>query len=180
MTENELFRAIFEILNKGMASRGLSDVVAKRNYQSRQEGRAKGRALYVYKIGPSRNHGSPQRKDEWDKDNERMVHTERQKKETTFQVTAQADPAPEDIKALTAGDIADIAAAVMQSDATIAFFRAKNVGIFRITEVRNPQFTNDKDQFEASPSFDFTLTHDMVHISETPAIETYEFNVQRI
>lgn len=180
MLENELKKELKAVLDAGFTARGMTDVVVRQNNQPRQEGASSGKSVYFYKIGTDHRYGSPQRKDEWDLENLQMVHTEKQKYETTFQISTLYQATPTNITAITAGDLANIAAAILQSDATITAFRVKNVGVLRITEVRNQIFENDKDQFESSASFDVTLTHDVVDVTTTPTIETVEYNVIRI
>ena len=58
----------------------------------------------------------------------------------------------------------------MQSDATRAILNASGVGILRVTDIINPYFVDDRDNFEASPSFDFVLTYQNVRVSTSPQI----------
>lgn len=180
MNENQLMRLIIDALEAGAEQRiPEMKMKIKRAYQPTQQGAEKGPTWYCHKM-PDRRYGHLQRTDVWDEVNERMVHTESQKYESDFQVNAMFKANPADIRAYTASDLANIAASIMQSDATIALFRDKKVGLLRITEVRNPYFLDDKDQNEESPSFDFTVTYDRVAVSYTPVVTTTEFNVQRV
>ena len=97
--------------------------------------------------------------------------------ESTFQLDALYIQNPEEEDQLTPGDILNYAAYIMQSDKTLKFLRENEIGIERVTNVRNPKFVDDKDQFEASPSFDFVLTHKQILISEIPVVQLEEFRI---
>ena len=69
------------------------------------------------------------------------------------------------------------AAAILQSQTAIDSFEAVNVGILRIQQLRNPYFSDDRERYEASPSFDFTLTHHQTIITSVAVITSTEFQV---
>ena len=69
---------------------------------------------------------------------------------------------------------------VVQSQPFIIAMTKAEVGVRRPSEVRNPQFVNDQDQYEFQPSFDFTVTHKQVIIQLTDSIESVEFNIHRV
>lgn len=235
MYDNQLIKAIIEVMNTGLAAQGFEGETAipiRQSYQPTQQGTPENRSLFLFKVGDKR-YGFLGRKDEWvyalvpmrnPDDGEPMLnpetgdpvinpdtgeamtipgtgsiitnpdtgepimiegdpymrHTERQWYETTFQISGLAIQDPADVDSLTASDIVNIGISVMQSDATRAALRAKNIGILRVEDVRNPYFVDDKGRFEASPSFDFTLTHEQVIISESPIVQSFEANFKRV
>ncbi len=71
-------------------------------------------------------------------------------------------------------------AAIIQSDSARKTLLMQGVGILRVTDVRNPYFTDDKDNFEASPSFDFVLTHRQTRMSTDPIIDTYQADITNV
>jgi hypothetical protein len=85
-----------------------------------------------------------------------------------------------DVTSLTESDILNIVSGIMQSDTLLAAFRAAGAGILRVTDVRNPYIVDDRDRFEAVPSFDIVLTHKRKTVSAIPAVVTYEANVSRV
>ncbi len=98
-----------------------------------------------------------------------------------FQITALSIQIPKlGVAQLTASDIANTAAGIMQSDMSIDTLTSKGLFIYRITDVRNPYFVDDKERFEASPSFDFTLQHEQVIISQTPVVDDFTFDIERV
>lgn len=157
----------------------LNGVKLARSFQQSQQGAASGPFVYFVKIGDHR-FGHPRRADVWDADGQTMRHTELQKYETTYQLSAWIPQDPADVTALTESDILNIVSGIMQSDAILAAFRAAGAGILRVTDIRNPYIVDDRDRFEAVPTFDVVLTHDRENVATLPAVVTYEANVSRV
>ena len=125
-------------------------------------------------------YGYVERKDQWIEEDEIMRHTESQWYETVFQVDALAIQDPSNVTQLTASDIVNYVSSILQSDVALGTFKGQGVGILRITDIRNTPFVDDRDRFEYMPSFDFTLTHEQVIISESPVVLIEEFNIARV
>lgn len=168
-----------QLLPAMQTTSGLSGVKLARSFQSRQQGANSSPYVYFVKIGDHR-HGSPERKDEYDPQAAAFTHSEIQQYETTYQFSAWVPQDPKDVTGLTESDILNIVSGIMQSDAIISAFNAAGVGILRVTDVRNPYIVDDRDRFEAVPSFDVILTHKRTSVSTIPAVATYESNVSRI
>ncbi len=178
MRDNELIRLFIPIIRSGLQDAGFTDVQIAASYQPTQQSINTASTVFFHKIGDHR-YGFVYRNDEWDSENERMVHTEMQQYETTFQVDALVISKPA-LPSYTASDLVNEVAAILQSNTAIKELIEHDVGILRITDIRNPYFTDDRDRFEASPSFDFVLTHKQTRISTEPVIESYEFDMYRI
>ena len=146
-----------------------TSIAIKQSFQPVQQGANSMPTLYLNKVGDYRR-GMPYRASVWDAVNNIETYTELQQYETTFQITAWATQDPSNVNSLTASDLANYAAYVMQSDGAIFAYQALGVGIMKIGDVRNPYFSDDRERFEASPSFDFTLTHKQTIILTTPVI----------
>lgn len=109
-----------------------------------------------------------------------MIHTETQQYLTTFQLSSLAAQDPENVDSLTASDILNYASAVLQSMNFIAYMQTQGVGIIKVKDIRNPYFIDDRNRFEANPSFDFVLSHKQVIITTTPIISSEEFQILRV
>lgn len=109
-----------------------------------------------------------------------MVHTETQQYESTFQISVLATQNPATPSQYTASDICNLCASILQSSTAIETFEAQGVGIERVTEVRNPYFLDDREQFEASPSFDFTLTHRQIVVSTIPIAQSIDLEMYTV
>jgi E217 gateway protein gp29 len=161
--DNDLIKAFLPLINSGLIARGFADVVVRQSYQPTQQGADTGPAVYFFKVSDHR-YGFPRRDSDWNIINSQMVHTETEIYETTFQISALITQDPSDTNSITASDLVNTVAAIMQSDSTVDSLNAQNIGILRVTAIRNPIFLDDRDRNEASPSFDFTLTHKQINI----------------
>ena len=179
MKDNDLIRLFLPIINQGLIDAGYTGVVTKQANQPTQQGINTGPTVYFYKIGDHR-YGFLRRDDVWDEDTLTMVHTEIQQYETTFQVSCLVLQNPSNPYLYTASDLVNEVAAIMQSDKTRAILATENVGILRVTDVANPYFVDDRDQFEANPSFDFVLTHKQTRVTTDPVVESWELNINRV
>jgi hypothetical protein len=167
-----------QLLPAMQARTELSGVSLARSYQQTQQGATIGPYVYFFKIG-DRRYGHPARRDEWDLDAEVFTHEENQVYESTYQFSAWVPQDPSLTASLTESDVLNVVSSIMQSDGLLLAFRAAGVGVLRVTDVRNPYIVDDRDLFEAVPSFDVVLTHARRLSSETPAVLTYEANIER-
>lgn len=176
MLDNLLIQNIRTAMIAGEAAAGIAGLPVKQSFQPVQQGANSVATAYFYIIG-HRRIGSPQRSDEWSVSQGKMVHTETQQYETTIQITVLAPQDPANTTAKTAGDIANLMAYILQNEVTIQSLRENDIGILRIGDVRNPPFSNDKEQNEFNPNFDSIFTHKQVIISEAPVLTATEFQV---
>lgn len=179
MTDNELIQLFVPIINAGLIDRGFTGIKIIQANQPTQQGVNDGPSIYFYKL-MDHGYGFLGRKTEYDTVNMLGVHTEAQYYETTFQCSALAIQDPANLMSKTASDILKAASLVLQSDNTITTLNNSQVGILRITEIRNLYFKDDRGQFEAIPSFDFTLVHQDVFVSVSPVIDTIEVNTYKV
>jgi hypothetical protein len=100
-----------------------------------------------------------------------------QQYESAFQISGLSTQNPADPNQLTASDIVNLAASIMQSRTTVATLEAQGVGVLKITEVRNPYFSDDRQRYEASPSFDFSLTHKQIIVTAPPILSGETFKI---
>lgn len=175
-TDVELFTLIRAQLVAGLSDAGVTAQVLQA-YQPTQEGATTGPALYMHKIGDKR-YGFPKQQQVWNDTAGSFDVASVQVYESTFQITAWR---PETATSeATASDLANLAAGLLQTPWIQANLLAAGVNILRVTEVRNPFGTNDRDQFMAEPSFDFTLTHSRTIMSTTPPASPVEAAIYRV
>lgn len=170
---------VAELLPRMRAQADLAGVALARKYQPRQQGATTGPVVYFFKVG-DHDHGSPKREEIINGAGVVFNQTQRQLVETTYQFAAWVPQDPANVAALTESDVLNIVSAIMQSDALIAAFRAAGVGIQRVTDIRNPYFVDERNRFEAEPSFDIVLTHYRNLSSTLPAVDTFEANISRV
>lgn len=158
---------------------GIPDVIVKQSFQPTQQGVNTKPTAYLHKIMDNR-YGFPEWSEVWDADSETMIHGDVQQYQTTFQMSALATQDPSVPSNFTAADILNRVAYILQSQPTIATFESQGVGILRVTDIRNPYFTDDRERNEASPSFDFVLTHKQIIMSTSAIITKTELNILEI
>jgi hypothetical protein len=174
-TDNTLIQLFLPVINEGLIADGFTDVVVQQAYQPTQQGIPTAPTVYFYKTHTKR-YGFLGRFDEWSDELSTMVHTERQYYETTFRIQTLVLQNV-NYPSYTAADLADEVASILQSDKTREIFNAQEVGILRVQDITNPYFTDDRDNFEALPSFDFTLLYLNDRLSTNPIIDSYESGI---
>lgn len=180
MNDNQIIELFLPIISAGLTARGYSNVSVVAANQPTQQGINTSGTVYFYKVSNKR-YGYLSTIDEWDSNNDTMVHTEIQPFESVYQVSGLVLQDPTDTSKPTASDLVNEVAWILQSQNTITTLMNSDVGILRISEIRNPYFTDDRDQFEANPSFDFTLTYRDVRVSTAPIITLpVQFDLQAI
>lgn len=179
MLDNQLIALIRNTIIASEAIAGISGTPIAQAFQPTQQGVNTVPTAYLHKVG-DRRYGYPSRIDTWDADNEIMIHTELQQYESTFQMSALATQKPTTPDAYTASDILNLIAYTLQNGNSIAAFEAQGVGIERVTAIRNPYFLDDKQRFEASPSFDFVMTHKQIISSTSQVLQTIELDIKII
>jgi hypothetical protein len=175
MRENAIYAVLFPLLDSFLAAEfPTMPITCYKSYNPTQQGVNSGAGVYVHRIGATRRYGSPLRRSYWDGDVEK--YEEKQILETPFQVDALLieNPKTATSATVTACDIIDSVAGFLQSAGGMASLRAAGLSIYRITDIRLTYITDDRNRDESSPSFDFTLQHESVRLSEVPIVSTFE------
>jgi hypothetical protein len=84
---------------------------------------------------------------------------EKQWTETTFQVSALVIQDPNDLTIPTASDVVNFLKLYVNSRPVRYLLKPQGVTLLRIVDIRNPYFEDDRDMFEATPSFDVVVQH---------------------
>ena len=176
MQDSQLISLLRTNIITGQAIVGLVDIPVIQAFQPRQQGVNDEPTIFLYKVG-DRRYGYPYQGDVWDTDSSTIVHTQLQKYETTYQISALAIQDPSITGANTASDILNLVACALSDITIINTFEAQDVGILRITDVRNPYFTDERGRFESSPSMDITLTHERIITSTSNVLEEVELEI---
>ena len=179
MNDNDVIAAFITILRRGLSEIGITSIDIKQGYQPRQVGTAIGPVLYFHKISTHR-YGFPGRKDVYNAHTQTFDHTESIWRTPTFQVDGLSTQNPASLNQLTASDIVEQAADVLQLSITINRLRVHNIGIDRITTIREHYFNNDRDRFQQSPSFDFTLSYRREIASIVQPVNRHVLNIRRV
>lgn len=167
----------------------IAGLTVAQTFQPRQQGRQSTPTIYFFKVG-HRRYGFTGTRDIYVPPTDppppppaalgSFRHEEIQVYEQRYQFMALVPQSPAQPMALTASDVLDTVAGIMGSDGCRGALRAQGVGILRITELRNPYFTNEQNRFEADPSFDVIFTHTRTLESVVPKVETYDVRITRV
>lgn len=180
MNDNALFIVLKSVLDAGLVARGIDDVTVKQSYQPTMQGVEAGPAIYFTKLPMDRRKGWPYRSDGWNDDMTAFITTERQEYETTIQFSAMKREDPESLDELTASDLGNQAASILQSEVAMAALADEGLSVLRVGEVRSGKITNGEDQFETVPSFDLVVLHEQVTVTTTPAALVKALAVKRV
>jgi hypothetical protein len=171
-TDNSLIQIFLPIINAGLITDGFSDVIVKQANQPTQQGINTSPTVYFFKIG-SKRYGFLGRSDQWDTMSSTMVHSEKQYFESTWQMQALYLQNPATPNQYTASDLIQEISDIMQSDNTRNILNESGIGILRITDIVNPYFEDDRDNFEAIPSIDITFVYENIRTTVEPSFTTY-------
>lgn len=178
MNDNALITAVATVIQAGLTARSIT-VGMKQNYQPTQEGTPAADTVFIHKLGDNR-YGYVKRKDVFDKVGLVTIHTESVWYETSYQVTALAKQNPANQTQLTAADYVKSVAGVLQSDTARVALSASGIGIYRIQDIKQSYFKDDRGQYEASPILEFTVTHCDVSTEVVPSTLTIVETIRRI
>jgi len=170
-TDNTLIQLFLPIINAGLTADGFDGVTVMQSNQPSMQGINTAPTIYFFKIGNKR-YGFLGRYNKWNANTSQMVHTEAQYIESTWQMSALALQNPSNIDLPTASDYINEVASIMQSDATRDILNESGVGVLRVSDISNPYFLDDRDNFEAHPSFDITFVYENFRTNDSPVVST--------
>lgn len=175
-TDNQIIQIFLPIINTALIADGFTGVIVKQANQPTMQGVDTAPTVYFYKVA-NRRYGFLGRDDVWDVGSSQMVHSESQYQESTWRMQALVLQKPTTPNQYTASDLVNEVASIMQSDNTRSILNTSGIGILRVTDISNPYFVDDRDNFEASPAFDFVLVYEDIRISQSPIISAFDATV---
>lgn len=178
-TVPQIYTLVKSALDTGLAALSISGVTVKQAYQPNQQGMPSGPTIFMNLL-PAHRFGWRGASDVWNPDEEVMEHTEIQPYEQTMRISTFVRQDPENEAQLLAPDLANFAAYILQSEATLAFLRENGIGVQRITNIFPSYFYDDKDRFETGPSFEVVLTHKQIVQTEIPVLQSTEIDIYSV
>ena len=167
MTDADIETQIKSVLDTGLAAAGISAIVFQSFQPTRQGPPLLPNVLFT-KISAHRwGHqapkltlipGSP----------DTFQEAETYYLRATYQVTGHMDQDHVAPASLNTYDVIDRCAAILQSVAGRATFKAAGIGIDRISDIRTPRSLDDSDRFDMDASFDFVLSYKQEFVSIVP------------
>lgn len=178
MTQDQLFTLIRKIVLEGLARYGVTGYEVQRSYQGTKQGASTGNAVFFFPV-IDRRIGSPKQSGSWDGTGQQA--TLKQMMEASFQVFVRNKGALNGQTITpTASDVTNLIADVFVTDLVIAELQAQNVGVLRVTEVRNDYEVNEVDRHEQVPFFDLTLSYTNTRVAVGAPIESIEPGIYRV
>ncbi len=175
LLDNDLIKLFRPIIKDGLSAQGVI-VEVRQSYQPTKQG-VKDSSVYFFSVSDN-NLGFVKRDSVWN--GTIMTYTETQIIESTYQISVLLKQNP-NVISYTAKDILQKIASLLQSSLVIATLKNAGVSVMRITQIRNPYFLDDKDQYEASPSFDVIFQHEHKQDSTVDFFQSVEYNnIKRI
>jgi len=171
ISDNDIFSLLKIILNEGLSLMGYSNFQTWQSYQPTRQGLPDDPStiIFVQKIPGDHPYGMPEKSDKWDPDQQKMFHSEKQKYQSTFQISGLQIQDPSEIL-FTASDLVNSAKMLMYSDRTIYKLYDNGISILKPGDVQNIPFLDDKDRNEFNALFTFDLTYNRTLKYEIPII----------
>lgn len=179
MTDNQLAELFRAHLLYGLSRHGHPNTLVVESNQPTTQGRTDTATLYYFAL-PERRYGWQHRSRTYDEQESQITTKEGQWIESAYQLFAMVPQRPRDLSTVTPKDLLNLAALICNSEPFLSGMRAGGAGVQRITEIRNPFFVNDRKQFEASPSFDITISHKREIIEITPVTTEVTHRIFRV
>lgn len=177
MTDNQLIELFLPIIKTGLIADGLLNVLVQQNFQPTQQGVPTAPTVFFQKVYTHR-YGMPSQFPKWN--GTVMQLHETQWYESRFQFSFLSIQNPLTTNKLTASDLAQAVARILQAQSTWLLLRASQVGVLKIENITNPYQKDDRDQFEAMPSFDFIMTHYHTRITTIPVVNSFLYKTYPI
>lgn len=176
MLDYEIIQIFRPIIIDGLSGQGISSKVLM-NYQPTKQGK-KDNEVYFFIVN-DRNVGSVERIQYWDSDLETMVYNQSQTKETTFQINTLVKQDPANLT-ITSKDLCTYVHMILQSKKCLDILKQNNIGILKVTEIRNTPFEDGDGNWAYNPNFDFTITHKHTLSGELPTIDNFNDDIKRV
>lgn len=169
MLDNQIFAEFITLLQPAIdAQFGLNPrILLMQKNQPTQQGTDSDPRVFVEKL-PTHFYGFPRSDYDLplpdptnpnDPANDQIPEMTVQLELSIFQFSALVIQNPSNLNIPTADDVIRFVARRMQTDSIRLALRNAGLNVLRITDVRNPYFIDDRERFEAHPSFDVTLQH---------------------
>lgn len=177
MIEADVWKAVISVLRTGLDVRGYTDITIHQAYQPVKQGPSSNKAVYLHKI-MSRRVGHQGRK--YDFNIDEFDEFEKYWLAVTFQLRPLVSQDITDQDSITAYDIADLCAAILQTKATRQTLLESEISIEKIEQIPVSFSMNDYDEFDLDPTFDFTLLYEQTLTSKVPKVDTFEVDIKRV
>lgn len=179
MNDLQLFVILRTLLLNELSAMGLSNVEVAQGYQPTQQGVPEGPIIYLHKL-MTQKYGNPIESNVYNEQTGQFDTEYKMWRKVPFQVNGRSQLDPSDLNALTASDLVNTVADIMQLPSVQQTLLTNGIGIDRIGEVKTVYDLNDKDRFEQVPTFDFVLSYNKNYTSSAAAVDTVDHDIYRV
>lgn len=177
-TENQQWQDIIALIKNALQSDGYNDWQVRRSNQPTMVGLID-KTVYITRVS-SRRYGWQAHRNKWNVKLGKMEHKEEYIEEVLYQISAFKKRNIADINEITSSDVLNSLITYFQSLEGINTLRNEKYQTYRITELREPPFVDDSDNFEKMPSFDITLNLLQTKTNNENYTDKYSFKLERI
>lgn len=177
--DNAIIQIFLPIINQGLIDKGLTNISVLQSAQPTQQGIEIEPAVYFQKTATKR-YGFPEMRSTWDDELDQEILIQTQQLESTFKAQALVTQNPNDIDSLTANDILNIVADILQSDQTVQELNIHEIGILRVPDLQVSYFVDDRGRFEAAPFLSFILVYSQSTITPVDSTQTVYSGIYRV
>ena len=168
MIDADVQRTIKAVLDTGLAANSITATV-QQGYQPTTQGAPLDPVVIFEKISARRYGWQGRKYTRIPGDPDTFTLDEPYFLRPTYQVTGFMNQDPVDPQSLTAYDVLDLCAAILQSEAGLATFKAAGIGIDRVSDIRTPHLLDDSGRSIMDVNFDFVLVYENSLTSVIPS-----------
>lgn len=179
MINNEiaaLFRAQMLAM---LAEQGHPEVDVTASFQTDNQGRLSGPVLYFVELSDD-PYGGQGYKTTHNALTGETIDTSMQRMRISYQVQGFAPVNKTDLTVLRAGDIVKMALMLLKSPPFIRALKDNGMGIEKIATTKPNFVVNDRAQYEAGPTFEFTMSYRRSIIQKSAIITTADIAINRV
>ncbi len=178
MKDRELIAAVISAATPVLTARSITAPI-KQAQQPTAQGTPTA-TTYFGQVIAERRYGFEQFAEVWNPLTEQFDTFQSQQIETVIQFGVSGPQDPANLTQQTLPDLVRALASAIQSERCRQELRAAGVGLQRVRDVRIVYAVDDRNQHEASPSVDVTLTHRDTYIDTLPAVTAREVVIFRV
>ena len=178
MNDNDVLEIICNALSEGLSDNGFASPFIAQSYQITHAGISSTPTWYIHKIS-TKKYGYPGKKLVFNSGDNNFTQTESRLIERTYQITTTKKELASATNQPTVFDMADVAAAVIESQKFGDTIRENNMSVYRVTDIREPYFVDESNENENSANFDFTIQY-CRNLTSTVEPATVRGNVNEI
>lgn len=178
MRDRELIAAVIAAASPVLTARALPSAI-----KQAQQPTAQGTPIattYFGQVITERRYGFEQFAEVWNPLTEQFDTFQSQQIETVVQFGVSGPQNPALLTENSLPDLVRALASAIQSERCRTALRAAGVGLQRVRDIRIVYAIDDRNQHEASPSVDVTLTHRDTYIDTLPAVTAREVVIFRV